>query len=44
LTDLAREAKLALPETIGWRHSVFGGSMYAARIEAHRVRGSTTEA
>ncbi|HEY7236751.1 MAG TPA: class I SAM-dependent methyltransferase [Gemmatimonadaceae bacterium] len=44
LTDLAREAKLALPETIGWRRSVFGGSMYAARIEAHRVRGSTTKA
>lgn len=35
LTDLAREAKLGVPEVIGWRRSAFGGSMYAARIAAH---------
>jgi SAM-dependent methyltransferase len=35
LTDLAREAKLGVPEAIGWRRSAFGGSMYAARIAAH---------
>ncbi|HKW12357.1 MAG TPA: class I SAM-dependent methyltransferase, partial [Gemmatimonadaceae bacterium] len=32
LTDLAREAKLGVPEAIGWRRSTFGGSMYAARV------------
>ena len=35
LTDLAREAKLGVPEAIGWRRSAFGGSMYAARIATH---------
>jgi tRNA A58 N-methylase Trm61 len=32
LTDLAREAKLGVPQAIGWRRSAFGGTMYAARV------------
>jgi hypothetical protein len=32
LTDLARLAQLAAPEQIGRQRSMFGGSMYAARV------------
>jgi hypothetical protein len=34
LTDLARLARLGAPEQIGRRRSMFGGSMYAARLSS----------
>jgi SAM-dependent methyltransferase len=35
LADLARIAHLGAPEQIGRRRSMFGGSMYAARLPVH---------
>jgi len=35
LVGLAAEARLGVPEPIGRRQSIFGGSMYAARVPRH---------